>query len=276
MTNLPTRSLVCSFFIVLVLHSFSATSHEVKDEREFSYSATSPRGPARWGEIHAEWGACSHGKMQSPIDMSSERVDMISRLGSFKRSYKLTYAVLRNRGHDMMLRFEAEAGCIEINGTVYALRQCHWHSPSEHTINRIRYDLELHLVHESADGRIAVVGILYKIGAPDSFLSSLTDDLAAVTDITGGERDVGVIDPRVIKIGSGEFYRYIGSLTVPPCTENVLWNIAKKVRTVTWEQLILLRVAVHDESNTNARPLQAINKRSIELYRVDDDYEEEN
>ncbi|XWS53301.1 hypothetical protein CRYUN_Cryun11dG0145200 [Craigia yunnanensis] len=274
MAKLPTQLLACVFFIVLVLHSCPATSQEVEEESEFNYSENSEKGPAIWGEIHPEWSACSNGSMQSPIDMSNERVKIVSHLGRLKRSYKPSNATLRNRGHDMMLRWEGEAGAIEINGTEYVLHQCHWHSPSEHTINGRRYNLELHLVHESADGKVAVVGIMYKIGRPDSFLSSLVDHLAAITDVTEGERVVGVIDPRHIKIGSRKYYRYIGSLTVPPCTENVVWSIVRKVRTVTREQVRLLRVAVHDASNTNARPLQPINNRSVQLFRPAD--EEEN
>ncbi|MBA0622857.1 hypothetical protein Godav_008360 [Gossypium davidsonii] len=171
------------------------------------------------------------------------------------------------------MRWEDEAGAIEIKGTEYVLHQCHWHSPSEHTINGRRYDLELHMVHESADGKVAVIGIMYKIGRQDSFLSLLMDHLEAITDITDRERAVGVIDPRNIKFGSRKYYRYIGSLTIPPCTENVVWSIVRKVRTVTREQVRFLRVAVHDEWDSNARPLQSINKRSIQLFRPDDKVE---
>ncbi|XP_022756575.1 alpha carbonic anhydrase 7-like [Durio zibethinus] len=271
MAKLTTQLLACIFFVVLVvLHSCPATAQEVEDESEFDYSETSGRGPARWGEIHPEWAACSNGTMQSPIDMSNERVEIVSHLGRLKRSYNPSNATLRNRGHDMMLRWEGGAGTIEINGTEYVLQQCHWHSPSEHTINGRKYALEVHMVHESADGQVAVVGIMYKIGRPDSFLLSLSDHLATVTDITEGERVVGVIDPRHIKIGSRKYYRYIGSLTVPPCHENVVWSIVRKVRTVTREQVRLLRVAVHDDSDTNARPPQPINNRSIQLFRPDD------
>ncbi|XVF46304.1 hypothetical protein PTKIN_Ptkin03bG0017000 [Pterospermum kingtungense] len=209
--------------------------------------------------------------MQSPIDMSNERVKIVSHLGRLKRSYEPSNATLKNRGHDMMLSWEGGAGAIEINGTEYVLNQCHWHSPSEHTINGRVYDLEVHLVHESADGKVAVIGIMYKIGRPDSFLASLADHLAAITDITEGQAEVGVIDPRDIKFGSRKYYRYLGSLTIPPCTENVVWTMLRKVRTVTREQVRLLRVAVHDSSDTNARPLQPINKRLIQLFRPDDD-----
>ncbi|KAF5206382.1 alpha carbonic anhydrase [Thalictrum thalictroides] len=52
------------------------------------------------------------------------------------------------------------------------------------------------------------------------------------------------INRRGIKKGSIKYYRYIGSLTVPPCTEDVVWTLVQKVRTVSREQLRLLRDAV--------------------------------
>ena len=97
-----------------------------------------------------------------------------------------------------------DAGSIRINGTEYKLQQGHWHAPSEHSINgrrsaspsflyfhssvsrtqlvqrphllcffNVRYDLELHMVHVSPDNNIAVVGLLYKTGQPDKFLSKV-------------------------------------------------------------------------------------------------------
>lgn len=33
------------------------------------------------------------------------------------------------------VKWNGDAGKISINGTDYKLQQCHWHSPSEHTIN---------------------------------------------------------------------------------------------------------------------------------------------
>lgn len=41
--------------------------------------------------------------MQSPIDLLNERVEVVSHLGRLKRSYKPSYATLKNRGHDMMV-----------------------------------------------------------------------------------------------------------------------------------------------------------------------------
>ncbi|KAJ9698068.1 hypothetical protein PVL29_007261 [Vitis rotundifolia] len=267
MEKLMTHILLCSFFIVLVLHACPAISQEVEDEKEFDYGKGSDKGPDKWGEIHEEWSTCKHGNMQSPIDLLNERVQVVSHLGRLQRSYKPSQAILKNRGHDMKLSWEGDAGSIQINGTKYELKQCHWHSPSEHTVNGKRFDLEIHMLHETPSGETAVVGIMYKIGRADSFLSTITDHLEALSDSTDQEREVGVVDPRHIKIGSRKYYRYMGSLTTPPCTEGVIWTIVNKVRTVTREQVNLLRVAVHDESGSNARPTQPINRRSVHFYR---------
>lgn len=135
-----------------------------EDESEFSYEEGSPNGPQRWGEIREEWAICNNGDMQSPIDLLHERVKVLPGLGRLRRSYRAANATLKNRGHDIMvapehslskqllassllhhpsfccatlmqLEWTEEAGRIHIDGTDYELKQCHWHSPSEHSIN---------------------------------------------------------------------------------------------------------------------------------------------
>ena len=45
----------------------------------------------------------------------------------------------------VQLKWEGDAGSIQINGTDYFLDQGHWHSPSEHSINGRRSSLSLSL-----------------------------------------------------------------------------------------------------------------------------------
>uniref|UniRef100_A0A2C9V8B8 Carbonic anhydrase n=1 Tax=Manihot esculenta TaxID=3983 RepID=A0A2C9V8B8_MANES len=250
----------------------SVESHgdEVEDEREFDYDQRSKKGPEHWGEIKKEWSTCKSGDLQSPIDMCNKRVKLTKKSGDFKRNYKACNSIIKNRGHDISLQWEGyNAGSVEINGNEYFLEQCHWHSPSEHTINGRRYDMEVHMVHVNTDPNvkynITVVALLYKIGPPDAFLSKLLRDIKSMND-REQERSMGMINPKEIKMGGKKYYRYLGSLTVPPCTEGVIWTMNKKIRTVSEDQVKALREAVHDYAKENARPVQPLNKREIKLY----------
>ncbi|KAK2654910.1 hypothetical protein Ddye_007962 [Dipteronia dyeriana] len=241
-----------------------------EDQTQFDYSLLGAKGPGQWGDLKEEWGACKSGSLQSPIDMSSFRVEIVKRLGEIKRSYTPSNAIVKNRGHDISLQWlNNSAGMIKINGTDYFLQQGHWHSPSEHTINGRRFDLELHMVHLSFDPnatyKIAVIAQLYKIGPPDAFLSKLIENVMPIADKLE-ERNIGVIDPEDIKMGRRKYYRYMGSLTVPPCTEGVIWTINKRMRTVSLDQVTALRIAVQDYAEVNARPLQPLNRRGVQFY----------
>ncbi|KAH6755386.1 alpha carbonic anhydrase 2 [Perilla frutescens var. hirtella] len=255
--------------LLILLGSESISAQEVEDEREFEYAEKSEKGPRKWGEMKKEWGACSNGSLQSPVDISNDRVIIMSKQEK-KIHYRPSNASLKNRGHDIQIQWFGEAGSIFINGTDYPLRQAHWHSPSEHTINGRSYDMELHLVHLSTDpnvkNKIAVLGVLYKIGKPDKFLSKLMRNITSMTDKKHEEKAVGMIDPADIKLHSKRYYRYMGSLTVPPCTEGVIWTINKKVKSVSRDQVKSLREAVHDYAEKNARPLQAKHNRDMYLY----------
>ncbi|CAL5207289.1 unnamed protein product [Lathyrus oleraceus] len=254
---------------ILFLSTTWTIADEVEDESEFDYMKESKKGPSHWGELKKEWATCKNGIMQSPIDMSSNIVKVVPKLGSLKKNYKPQNAIIRNRGHDIQLKWEGDAGSININGTEFFLHQMHWHSPSEHTINSQRYDMELHMVHESlkinGKSKLAVVGLLYKIGGPDPLLTKLSNYIETVEDSKAG-RDVGVIDPSEVKLGCEKYYGYMGSLTVPPCDEGVIWIINKEIRSVSKAQLELLEEVVPDHAEMNARPVQLLNGREIQLY----------
>lgn len=134
--------------------------------------------------------------------------------------------------------------------------------------------MELHMVHLNTDpnvtNRIAVVGFLYKIGRPDRFLSKVINwnkkvatlwifcriafskmiwengincwqlmrSISSMIDKKDEERTLGMIDPNDIKLRSKRYYRYMGSLTVPPCTEGVIWTINKKVMKLLYLSII--------------------------------------
>ncbi|KAL1323621.1 alpha carbonic anhydrase 7 [Arachis ipaensis] len=259
MEKFSAKVFICSLFAAFVLLSSPARSQEVEDESEFNYDdEDSDRGPSHWGDIKAEWRMCKTGRMQSPIDLNYRSLQL-ARIGPFNLNYYSSNAILKNRGHDIELEILDPTSSLQINGSRYILKQLHWHSPSEHIIDGRRLDLEVHLVHQTpTTNQIAVIGILYRIGLrSDPLLSLLEGDLKALSGSSvGANRSVSVFDPREVDMDSNLYYRYMGSLTTPPCTENVTWTVLTRIKSVRREQINLFRDAVHDDSDGNARPIQ--------------------
>ncbi|KAK1314778.1 Bifunctional monodehydroascorbate reductase and carbonic anhydrase nectarin-3 [Acorus calamus] len=232
----------------------------------FSYVVGSPTGPERWGDLRPEWATCKNGMMQSPIDIRHENVQELPSLGRLMPIYSRSNATIQNTGYNIKVEWENGAGSININGTEYVLVELHWHWPTEHFINGRRYALELHMVHKSSDGKIAVIGILYKLSPiSDLLLTTLTKAIQNVTGTLKEKKPIGAVDPRCIYIGFLEnYYRYMGSLTIPPCSQGVVWTVLQKVRFVSQNQVTLLQNAVNNEFKmNNARPLQPLNGRPV-------------
>ncbi|RCV37087.1 hypothetical protein SEVIR_8G034500v4 [Setaria viridis] len=236
----------------------------------YGYASGSPTGPENWGKLSPAYAACGKGKQQSPIDIVTKQVVPNPNLDSLSRTYAAANATLVNDGHDITLKFEAgKVGNIAIGGKVYSFDRMHWHAPSDHTVNGQRFPLELHLVHKSADGAVAVIGILYQIGAPDSFYYQLKrqlEEMAGDRCHFGEEEshvEAGLMHLRSLQKRTGSYFRYMGSLTVPPCTENVTWNVLGKVRQISKEQLQLLKAPL---PASDARPTQPLNGRTVQFY----------
>jgi carbonic anhydrase len=113
--------------------------------------------------------------------------------------------------------------------------------------------MELHLVHQSATGRIAVIGVTYVEGHPNLALDAI---IAALDDEDAPES----IDLRLLVPRDRAHVAYEGSLTTPPYTEGVAWRVLIRPSTLSAAQLSSLR-AVHDG---NARPIQPMGDRQFD------------
>ncbi|KAM0843960.1 hypothetical protein ACQ4PT_057374 [Festuca glaucescens] len=205
----------------------------------FSYNTMSFDGPENWGKLSPAYKECGEGKAQSPIDIVTANAVPNPSLDNLTRVYAPTDATLNNNGKDITMTFEDHDGHSVAPGTIlvcnpdgsmkaFGFKMIHWHSPSEHTIDGQRFPLELHLVHASEDGHLAVIGILYKIGDHDAFYDQLEDKLRELK--TEHRVAAGLVELKSLQKRTGSYFRYMGSLTTPPCTENVIWNILGKVR----------------------------------------------
>ena len=55
------------------------------------------------------------------------------------------------------------------------------------------------------------------------------DEIMAIANMKPPEEALGLVNPEQINLGSTKYYRYTGSLTTPPCTEGVRWNVIEEV-----------------------------------------------
>ncbi|KAI3984620.1 hypothetical protein MKX01_003983 [Papaver californicum] len=126
------------------------------------------------------------------------------------------------------------------------------------------------MVHKSADGSFSVIAILYRFGSPDPLLAQLVGHLKKLRSEAeighpGSRFPVELIQTSELE-STNTYFRYIGSLTTPPCTERVTWTILEQVREISKEQVASLRAVMSKENKLNARPIQQLNGRIVELY----------
>jgi carbonic anhydrase len=235
----------------LVAQNTRVKAHLSGDAPHWSYEGET--GPAVWGGLDPAWKACGAGQAQSPIDIEPRP----GTATPIKFHYVPTAASVIDNGHTLQVNLAAGSS-IELDGRPYALAQFHFHTPSEHTIAGEHYPLEVHLVHKDADGKLAVIGVLYDVGAESKVLSALCSKWPAKTGVEDKLRKP--FDPSTLLPETRTAFRYQGSLTTPPCTEGVVWNVMRRTMSDGAKHL-----AVFGQHYAhNAREAQARNDRKID------------
>lgn len=240
--------------------------HSLRSDCDFSYNETLPNGPAHWSEICADSYACNHGKRQSPIDIITSLP-----YGSQSRALNATYIevenmVFVNRG--TTLEVSNNNTRVGLSGgplpSFYQLINAHFHAPSEHTFNGIRYPFEMHLVHSNQNGtKLAVLGFFFQYGdAPNDFLTQLEGHIKQIPY----EGNTTIVDAHFEDLleGVGSYFHYEGSLTTPPCSEIVDWLFSEIILESTPLQIQNFVTALH----INNRPIQHSNSRPITEYKT--------
>jgi carbonic anhydrase len=219
------------------------------------WSYQGARGPDHWGDIQSDYATCKTGTDQSPIDIKNAQK---AELGPIHFDYKLSPLRIVNNGYTVQINYESGSS-ITVNGAVYQLIQFHFHHPSETEIDGQKFDLELHLVHKNAEGRLAVVSVLMKSGSENAALRDLWTYLP---------REVGKeTEKKKVQINAEDFlpsnrnyYTFSGSITIPPCTENADWYVMKTPVDISPLEINAFAKLYPN----NARPVQPANGRTIE------------
>jgi carbonic anhydrase len=212
-----------------------------------AYNYTNAGGPLNWYGLNKEKNfACSQGKRQSPIDLVTDDID-----------YATAESLRFNVPNADNAKFENLGSGLEVvltNGTLvtskgsYQLAQFHFHTPSEHRVNEEYFPMEVHFVFENScmsqscspvlisiltlilAGDIAVVGFLFQL-SQFGYSTPLFDSVFAhIEDVAtpGTYTKTGALNFAALTkhLKSHGIYEYSGSLTTPPCSENVAWFIS--------------------------------------------------
>ncbi len=209
--------------------------------------------PERWAELSPENAQCGIGTRQSPIDIREGiRVDLEKINFDYRPS---NFSVLDN-GHTIQLNV-APGNALQVMGRRFELLQFHFHRPSEERINGRQYDMDAHLVHKDADGKLGVVAVLLERGRDQALIQTIWNNLP----LEKGQALAapGLLDLNQLLPEDRSYFTYMGSLTTPPCSEGVLWMVMR-----TPVQLSANQIAIFARLYPmNARPIQSGSGRLI-------------
>lgn len=212
-------------------------------------------GPAHWADLSADNATCRDGHSQSPIDLRPESAQH-GHARDFQFHYRPAVFSLVNNGHTVQASAADAANALDSNNDTYTLKQFHLHTPSEHEVDGKRYPMELHLVHQDGKGNLTVVGVFIKEGRKNEALAPLFDHLPA----EGETAPPVTIDPAALLPDGYRALRYVGSLTTPPCTEQVNWVVLDKPVELSEAQIEAFRTLLPD----NHRDVQPDSGREVD------------
>ena len=213
--------------------------------------------PMRWGKLDPAYKACSEGHEQSPIDIRGAHLNKA--LPPIQFHYLAGAATIENNGHTIEVK--VNPGSYIVSGGVrYELVQFHFHHPGEEAVKGKLSDMDVHLVHKSADGKLAVIAVRLNedMSLPNAVIAALWQHLPAT--VGAHEKITEMVNPGGLLPADRGYWTYSGSLTTPPCTEGVRWFVFEQELGISRDQLRTFGALY----KMNSRPLQDTHGRRIE------------
>lgn len=246
----PSFVSICMSVAALAVAPFCAAA----DGAAWSYAG--PNGPPKWGKLDKSYATCATGTAQSPIDIP----DSAARKGDLPPllfNYKPAPLRIVDNGHTIQVNYGGDSW-MTLAGKRYDLVYIEFHKPAEMKIDGKTYDMSAHLVHKDKDGKLAIVAVPLAQGKESAAIKTLWSSFPMVKDKESTVADVQIAASGLLPQNK-DYYSFAGSLTTPPCTENVTWIVLKTPTTISAEQIARFGRAYP----ANARPVQPVNGRDI-------------
>merc|ERR1719203_2004998 len=144
---------------------------------------------------------CPFGQHQSPINIVSDADGVQTvQMGAgqhksspleFSYPHRVAGCTILNNGYTVQINIgeqDTNPCTVTVEGVKYTLRQFHFHTPSEHTLDDRQYEMEMHLVHTTDDGNIAVLGYIFSVNAKYQRTTFELSELRGIAGV-GDEED---------------------------------------------------------------------------------------
>jgi carbonic anhydrase len=215
------------FLLLSALVALTTSTSWCQHEHSWTYSGAT--GPEHWSEVSP---TCKFGHAQSPIDITHpESKD----LPALEFAYQPSPLNVIDNGHTVQVNY-APGSTLKIGDKTYELQQFHFHHKSETAIHGKHSPLEAHLVHKDKDGNLAVVAVLLDQGEANPVVATTWANVSAEKE-KAVSRDNVKVDAAQLLPSNRRYFTFPGSLTTPPCTENVTWYVMVDPMTISRAQI---------------------------------------
>jgi carbonic anhydrase len=231
---------------------FPMIPHTILAQEAKTWSYEGPEGPDKWAELDPANQICASGLEQSPVDLSKYYIAAVEPMSFNWQPQPFTIV---NNGRSVYANV-AKGSSTKFGSDEYALKQIVFHLPSEHSVDGTRQAMEIQFVHSQGPKRILIVSILVRAGARNDVFFAM---MAKAPGKLGTQALQAPVDPNALLPASRSLFRYRGSLTMPPCTENVDWAVFAEPIEVAQADIDVFKLIF----SMNARPVEPINRRFL-------------
>lgn len=204
-----------------------------------------------WEKLSPDYETCLDGQEQSPVAIGDTKKIALEPLVF---DYKQSDVVVQRRELTLIVQFWGTSKLVS-EGEDYFLKQIRFHSPAEHDVKDTTLPLEMHFIHQTAEGKVIIVAVQADVGKSNEAMQAIVEHLPG----RGVPEQKMQMNPSGLLPKTGGQYVYYGSLSWPPCTEGVQWRVMKSPITISKEQL----KAIEHLLGRNARLPKALNGRTI-------------
>ena len=222
-----------------------------------------------WGNNYPQCLA----KNQSPININSEQTQLCKSFCDFNTYYKTSECYINYKNNLITIKYSS-GSYLEYQNILYELREITIHTPSLHSIDNSKYDLELCLIHkisndnkgtknkDTPDGiilcRLLEEGPHY--GKIEQFINQFINEIPKET--ISYDKLINVSNDwsaNNILPENKSFFMYDGSLPFPPCNTNYKIIVYEDIGRIGRTNLEIFKLNIGE----NIRSIQDMGKRVV-------------